>query len=91
MSIELDKSTKVQAQLSLQKYCKQELELALGNLPAEHLLQFILEEIGPAIYNQAVRDVQERIMARVQEVDIEVHEAEFTFWNKQFKHDRQGK
>ena len=41
-----------------------------------------LEEIGPAIYNQAVRDVQERIRTRIDEVDIEVHEDEFGFWKK---------
>jgi uncharacterized protein (DUF2164 family) len=88
MSIQLKKEIKTQAQQSLQKYCAQELELSLGNLPAEHLLQFFLEEIGPAIYNQAVRDTQEHILARVQEVDIDVHEPEFMFWNKQGKQRR---
>ncbi|MBL8302519.1 MAG: DUF2164 domain-containing protein, partial [Ideonella sp.] len=30
----------------------------------------------------AVADVQERLQARVAEVDIEVHADEFTYWRK---------
>lgn len=41
-----------------------------------------IEEIGPLIYNQAVADVQERLQARVSELDIEVHEETFTYWRK---------
>ena len=33
--------------------------------------------------NQAVADVQERLQARVSELDIEVHEDEFTYWRTQ--------
>ena len=40
------------------------------------------EFFGAAIYNQAVRDVQERLRLRVEEIDIEVHEDEFTYWRK---------
>jgi hypothetical protein len=29
-----------------------------------------------------VADVQERLQARVMEVDVEVHEVEFSYWNK---------
>jgi len=45
-------------------------------------LNFFLEEIGPSIYNQAVAEVQERLIARVTEIDIECHEDEFVYWNK---------
>ena len=41
-----------------------------------------LEEIGPAVYNKAVADVQERLMGRVQELDYEVHEDEFPYWRR---------
>ena len=34
------------------------------------------------IYNKAVADVQERLQARVMEIDIEVHEEEFQYWRK---------
>lgn len=49
---------------------------------AGELLGYFLEEIGPVIYNQAVSDVQERLQARVMEVDIELHADEFDYWRK---------
>ena len=54
----------------------------IGNVAAGGLLGFFLEEIGPLVYNRAVSDVQENLQARVMEVDVEVHEKEFSYWNK---------
>ena len=42
-------------------------------------------EIGPTVYNKAVAEVQERMQARVLELDIEVHEEEFQYWPRQAK------
>ena len=41
-----------------------------------------MNALGPVIYNQAVTDVQERLQQRVSELDLEVHEDEFTYWRK---------
>ena len=54
----------------------------IGNIAAGALLGFFLEEIGPSIYNRGVADAQERLQARVMELDIEVHEDEFQYWKK---------
>ena len=54
----------------------------IGNIAAGALLGFFLEEIGPSVYNQAVAQVQERLMQRIGELDIEVHEDEFGYWRK---------
>ena len=61
------------------------MEERIGNLQAEALLDFLLEEIGPSIYNQAVRDAQGQLQQRVQELDIDVHEEEFSYWKNQKK------
>jgi hypothetical protein len=45
-------------------------------------LNFLVAEIGPSIYNRAVADVQQRLMMRVGELDIECHADEFGFWRK---------
>ncbi|MFP3747360.1 DUF2164 family protein, partial [Achromobacter sp. SIMBA_011] len=42
-----------------------------------------VEEIAPAIYNLAIADAQERLHARVAELDIECHAEPFEYWNKQ--------
>jgi uncharacterized protein (DUF2164 family) len=58
------------------------MEERIGNIAAGALLNFFVEEIGPAIYNQAVAEVQERLQTRIAELDIEVHEDEFQYWRK---------
>ena len=80
--IELPKESRQQAVASIERYFAQNMEEKIGNVAAAGLLGFVLEEIGPAIYNQAVRDVQERLRLRVEEVDLEVHEDEFGYWKK---------
>ena len=90
MTIELSKEARTQAITSIERYFRENMEEKIGNVAAGGLLGFFLEEIGPAIYNKAVADVQERLQARVSEVDIEVHEDEFTYWRK-FDKARKGK
>ena len=83
MPIELDRETRQQAIGSIERYFKTHMEEPIGNVAAGALLGFFLAEIGPVIYNRAVADVQERLQQRVMEVDIEVHEDEFTYWQKE--------
>ncbi|MEJ8836821.1 DUF2164 domain-containing protein [Ramlibacter sp. AN1133] len=80
--IELPKDVRQQAVASIERYFLQNMEEKIGNVAAGGLLGFFLEEIAPAIYNQAVRDVQERLRLRVEEIDLEVHEDEFAYWKK---------
>jgi uncharacterized protein (DUF2164 family) len=80
--IELSKEDREQAISSIQRYFEQHMEEKIGNIAASGLLGFLLEEIGPSIYNKAVADAQERIQARVSELDFEVHEEEFSYWRK---------
>ena len=88
MTIELNKDARKEAIASIERYFQENMEEKIGNVAAGGLLGFILEEIGPSIYNQAVADVQERLQARVAELDFEVHEEEFAYWRK---YDKQRK
>jgi uncharacterized protein (DUF2164 family) len=85
VAIKLEKETRRQAAESIQRYFDLNMEESIGNLQATALLDFLIEEIGPSIYNKAVRDVQEQMQLRVQELDIEVHEDEFNYWQNQKK------
>jgi uncharacterized protein (DUF2164 family) len=82
MSIELAAEAKRTAIESIQKYFETNMNEPIGNLAAGSLLSFILEEIGPTIYNKGVADAQERIQSRLSELDIEVHEEEFQYWRR---------
>jgi uncharacterized protein (DUF2164 family) len=90
MTIELTKEDRSQAIASIERYFRENMEEKIGNVAAGGLLGFFLEEIGPAIYNKAVADVQERLQARISELDFEVHEDEFPYWRK-FDKARKGK
>ena len=82
MTIELNPDARKAALASIERYFRENMEAPIGNLAAGALLGFFLEEVGPCIYNQAVADVQERLQARIAELDIEVHEDEFQYWRK---------
>jgi uncharacterized protein (DUF2164 family) len=82
MTIELSKEDKAQAIASIERYFREHMDEDIGNVAAGGLLRFFLEEIGPSIYNKAVSDAQDRLQARVSELDFEVHEDEFAYWQK---------
>ena len=54
----------------------------VGDLAAGGLLNFFLEEVGPAVYNRGVADAQRRLQERLSELDAEVHEEEFQYWRR---------
>jgi uncharacterized protein (DUF2164 family) len=88
MTIELSREARAEAIASIERYFETHMDERIGNIAAGALLGFFLEEIGPSVYNKAVADVQERLLARISELDIEVHEDEFQYWRK---HDRQAR
>ena len=82
MTIELSKEARKAAVSSIERYFSTNMEEKIGNVAADALLQFFIEEVGPSIYNKAVSDVQVRMQSRVMELDVEVYEDEFRYWNK---------
>lgn len=82
MSIELDKHEHDGAIASLQRYFQSAIEQPIGNLEADALLRFFIKEVGPCIYNQAVKDVQSHMQTRVAELDIDCYEKPFSYWVK---------
>jgi uncharacterized protein (DUF2164 family) len=82
MAIELSKEVRARAVGSIERYFQENMEERIGNIQAAALLAFFLEEVGPSIYNQAIADAQDRMQARVGELDIECHADEFLYWPK---------
>ena len=79
IALELNKQHRTQAISSLQRYFEENLE-PIGDLPAGLLLNFIIEEIGPVIYNQAISDAQTRLTQRVADLSGELYADEFQYW-----------
>ncbi len=82
MAIELTKADRVQAISSIERYFQANFDEKIGNVSAGALLSFILEEIGPSIYNKAVIDSKTYLHSRVEDLEFEVHQDEFQYWHK---------
>ncbi len=82
MTIELNKEVRQKLISSIERYFEENMDSKIGNIGAGALLGFFVEELGPVVYNRAVADVQERLQARVMEVDLELYEEEFEYWRK---------
>ncbi len=80
--ITLTPDDSVRAVASLKRYCAEELDVELGDLPGKLLLEFILTEFGPSMYNRGVADAQVFLRDRVAEVDGACYESEFTYWTR---------
>ena len=88
MTIEISSDATKVALDSIQRYFSETMDEPIGRLEAGSLLSFILKEIGPVVYNKAIADAQERLQARVAELDVEVYEEEFSYWSKSRKGSR---
>lgn len=82
MTIELSREARSQAISSIERYFQEELDQRIGNIAAGALLGYFLEEIGPLVYNQAIAQAQERLLGKVNELDIELHEDELQYWRR---------
>lgn len=80
MKVELTKPARAAAITSLQRYFEENLPEPIGNLPAGLLLDFFIEEVGPAIYNRAIADAQARMQQNVVDLNGELFGDEFQYW-----------
>jgi len=78
--IDLSPQPRADAIASLQRHFEENMPETIGNLPAGLLLDFFLEEIGPAVYNQAIHDAQARMQQRVSDLDGELYADAFPYW-----------
>ncbi len=56
--IRFDKDERQAIVARIQRYFEAELDGPIGAMPAENLLAFFTEEIGPFYYNQGLADAQ---------------------------------
>jgi uncharacterized protein (DUF2164 family) len=80
MGIEISKQVRTEAIASMQRYFRENMPEEIGDLAAGLLLTFFLEEVGPAVYNQAIADAQTRLQQRVADLGGELYADEFQYW-----------
>jgi uncharacterized protein (DUF2164 family) len=85
MPVDFPDDARKQAIASLKRYFDEVLEDDIGDLKAEMMLDFILREIAPTVYNHAIVDAQKYMQERVTDLDSSLFAAEFGYWDKAVK------
>ena len=76
MAIELDKERKQRMVRAIQTYFLEKLDQEIGQLAAELLLEFLVKQVGPTIYNQAVKDAQAFLQDKLMDLDGVLYQPE---------------
>ena len=76
-TITVSEDARKQAIASLREYFAANLDEEIGDLKAGVLFDFILGELGPTIYNQAIADAQTFLEERVGDLSGVCFQAEF--------------
>ena len=80
MTIKLTRESEEQAIASIQRYFSEGMDDEIGNLQAKLLLDFVLAEIAPTVYNQAISDAQAYFQGKVADLEGSCYEQEFGYW-----------
>ena len=82
MANALAPEARTQALASLRRFCADELETDLSDVQLRALLEFVLKEIGPSVYNGAIADAQTFLRDRLGDLEATCYQPEFTYWPK---------
>lgn len=75
--IALDAATRAQAVAAIREFVAAEWDEPIGDLKASLLLDHLLAEIGPAVYNLALSDARAYLDERVSDLAAVLHREEF--------------
>jgi uncharacterized protein (DUF2164 family) len=76
LMMKLPKEQKEQLIGQIQQYFELERSEALGSIAAEQLLDFMVQEIGPHLYNHAINDARKAVLERMQTLEDELYALE---------------
>ncbi len=82
MAITLPQDVTKQLRASIKRYVAENLDQDIGDLKAGMLLDYVLKEIGPTVYNRAITDAQAYFQGRVADLDGVCFEKEFGYWTQ---------
>lgn len=57
----------------VQDYFYKERSEEIGNLAAESMVDFMMKELGPVIYNQAIFDARKLVLERMQSLEDDLY------------------
>ena len=85
MAVTLSKDAKAKLLPSLQRFFEDELDVELGEMKVHLVLDYLLKEVGPLVYNQAIKDAETFVSGRLSDLEATCYEKEFTYWPEKSK------
>lgn len=76
LSIKLPKEEKEEIIQNVQNFFEEERSETIGALGAEQFIDFMIEELGPYIYNKAIADARTLIHDKINQIDDELYSLE---------------
>jgi uncharacterized protein (DUF2164 family) len=76
LPIKIQREQKLEIIASIQDYFQTERSEVIGDLAAENLLDFMLKELAPYAYNQAISDARRVIEQKMSSLDDEMYALE---------------
>jgi uncharacterized protein (DUF2164 family) len=80
--IELTADARAKALASVKRFFEENLDEPIGELKARLVLDYIITEHGPAIYNQAISDARKYFEERSADLGAVAVREEFPFWDE---------
>ncbi len=80
MAMKLTPDERTSALDSISRFFEEVLDEDIGELKATLVLNYVVKEIGPSIYNHAVADAKRWFLERIDDVDGSCFEPEFPYW-----------
>ncbi|MEO5914440.1 MAG: DUF2164 domain-containing protein [Luteolibacter sp.] len=81
MTPDLPNEQKAEAISSLQRYFSESFDYELGEMQANLLLKYIIQEFGPFSYNRGVEDAQRFFLSKAEDLPGTFFEEPFDFWS----------
>ena len=82
MAVTLSDEARKQALASIKRFWTETLDADVTDLQTIAMLDFLLKEIGPSLYNAGVADAQTYLRDRVADLEGTCFEPEFVYWPK---------
>lgn len=76
MRIRLSPERRADVLHALKAHVAAEFDDPISDFRAEGLLNLFIRELGPAVYNQGVRDATAYVQQKLQDIDGEIYEPE---------------
>jgi uncharacterized protein (DUF2164 family) len=65
---------------SMKRFFDEQLDIEISDMKAAAVLDYVLKEIGPLVYNHAISDARDYFADRLGDLDASCYEKEFTYW-----------